>query len=113
MPYPKAISGDITAGSIRRLCEINAESEVMPFYCVANSPGIGVTALSIAISLAQGKEIDESVLDADGNISIAPFWDISYDNMEERLKDLEGMEDSSMVSVALYMDEVVEAYFKQ
>ena len=113
VPYPKAISGDITAGSIRRLCEINAESEVMPFYCVANSPGIGVTALSIAISLAQGKEIDESVLDADGNISIAPFWDISYDNMEERLKDLEGMEDSSMVSVALYMDEVVEAYFKQ
>ncbi|MEA4894555.1 MAG: substrate-binding domain-containing protein [Oscillospiraceae bacterium] len=110
--YPKAITGDITAGAIRRLCEINAEEEVMPFYCVANSPGIGVTALSVAINLAQGHEIDESVLDANGDISVTPFWTITYDDMKEKLADLEGMEDTAMVSAWMNVEEARAEYFK-
>lgn len=112
VPYPKAISGDITAGAIRRLANLNAEEDVLPFYCVANSPGIGVTALSIAINLAQGNEIDESVLDANGDITIAPFWYISNVDMDEKLADLADMEDTAMVSAWMNVEETKEAFFK-
>ncbi len=110
--YPKAITGDITAGAIRRLCKINENEKVMPFYCVANSPGIGVTALSVAINLAQGHELNESILDKNGNISVIPFWSITYDNMKERLADLESMEDTAMVTAWLDVDDARKEYFK-
>lgn len=112
VPYPKAISGDIAAGAIRRLCQINKDGNDLPFFCVANSPGIGVTALSVAINMAMGNELDESVLDADGNISVTPFWTITNADMDEKLKDLEGMEDTSMVSAWMNVEEAKEAFFR-
>lgn len=112
-PYPKAISGDIAAGAIRRLCSINEKEKVMPFFCIANPPGIGVTALNIAIALAQGNTIDESVLDENGDIVVVPNWTITYEDKDEKLKDLEGLEDTSVATAWMTLEEVKEAYFKK
>lgn len=111
--YPKAISGDITVGAIRRLCKINENEEVLPFFCIANPPGIGVTALNVALCLAQGGQLDESKLNSEGNIVAAPNWTITYETKDERLADLEGLADTAVATDWLTLDEVREAYFKK
>lgn len=113
LPYPKAISGDITAGAIRRLCSINEDEEVLPFFCIANPPGIGVTALNIAIALAQGNTIDESVLDENGDIVVVPNWTITYADKDEKVKSLDGLEDTAVATSWMTLDEVKDTFFKK
>ena len=110
--YPGCITSSEEVAWIRRVAKVNETEEVMPFIVVENPPGIGATALAIALNLRQGNEIDPAAL-TDGNaIYYAPQWVMTYDNMSEKLDSIAELPDSTSVSSYLSVEAAKAAYFK-
>lgn len=108
--YPGCITSSEEIAWIRRVAEINKDELVMPFIVVENPPGIGATALAVAINVRLGHTLDESKL-VDGAIYYAPQWIMTYDNMAEKLEETKDMPDSTSISSYLSVDEALEFYF--
>ncbi len=111
IPYPGTISSSEEVAWIRRIAEVNKDAKNLPFIVVENPPGIGATALSIGVALANGKEFKDDVGN-DGVIMYDPQWVMTYENMEEKVAELEGLPDSVSVSNYLNYEEALDAYFK-
>lgn len=78
---------------------------------VVNPPGVGATALRIALRELQGEQLDESQL-TDGNTLLLPLPEsVTNDELDEWLADVEDQPDSYSVDVILSEDEVA-AYFE-
>ncbi len=110
--YPGCITSSEEVAWIRRIADINKDGLVMPFIVVENPPGIGSTALAIAVNLRQGNELDESKLSADNTIYYAPKWVMTYENMDEKLASIAELPDSTSVSSYMSVEEAKEAFFK-
>lgn len=110
--YPGCITSSEEVAWIRRVAKVNETEQVMPFIVVENPPGIGATALSIALNIRQGNEVDDAKL-TDGNaIYYAPQWVMTYDNMTDRLDSIKDLPDSTSVSSYMSVEEAKAAYFK-
>lgn len=110
--YPGCISSSEEVAWIRRIAKVNEAEKKFPFIIVENPPGIGATALAIALNVRQGNEIDPAKL-TDGNaIYYAPQWIMTYENMGEKLESIASLPDSTSVSSYLTVEEAKASYFK-
>ena len=115
VPYPGCITSSEEVAWIRKIAGINQNSLVLPFIVVENPPGIGATALAIAINLKQGNQLKDGIASAGlkGNsIYYAPQWIMTYDNMGQRLNDVRNLPDSTSVSSYMSLEQAKTAYFK-
>jgi hypothetical protein len=115
IPYPGCITSSEEVAWIRRMANLNKDSLVLPFIVVENPPGIGATALAIAVNLRQGNQIKDGIASAGlmGNsIYYAPQWIMTYDNIAERLESIKDMPDSTSVSSFMSVEQAKAAYFK-
>ena len=112
--YPGCITSSEEVAWIRKIAKINENDKVLPFIVVENPPGIGATALAIAINITQGNELKDGITTGlNGNsIYYAPQWIMTYDNMSERLADISDLPDSTSVSSYMTVEEAKAAYFK-
>ncbi len=110
--YPGCITSSEEVAWIRRIADINKDGLVMPFIVVENPPGIGSTALAIAVNLREGNELDESKLSEDNTIYYAPKWVMTYENMQEKLDSIADLPDSTSVSSYMSVEDAKAAYFK-
>lgn len=109
--YPGCITSSEEINWIRRIANINKDELVCPFIVVENPPGIGATALAVAINLKQGNELDSAKL-KDGVIYYDPQWIMTYDNMQEKLDSVKDLSDSTSVSSYMSVEQAKAAYFK-
>jgi ribose transport system substrate-binding protein len=115
IPYPGCITSSEEIAWIRRMAKLNEKSLVLPFIVVENPPGIGATALAIAINLRQGNQLKDGIAASGlkGNsIYYAPQWIMTYDNMQERLDSVKALPDSTSVSSYMSVEQAKSAYFK-
>jgi ribose transport system substrate-binding protein len=115
IPYPGCITSSEEVAWIRRMANLNKDKLVLPFIVVENPPGIGATALAIAINLRQGNQLKDGIAASGlkGNsIYYAPQWIMTYDNMQERLDSIKDMPDSTSVSSYMSVEQAKSAYFK-
>lgn len=115
IPYPGCITSSEEIAWIRHIANINKDGLVLPFIVVENPPGIGATALAIAVNLRQGRELKDGIASSGlmGNsIYYAPQWIMTYDNMQERLDSVKSLPDSTSVSSYMSVDQARSAYFK-
>jgi ribose transport system substrate-binding protein len=115
IPYPGCITSSEEVAWIRRMANLNKDSLVLPFIVVENPPGVGATALAIAVNLRQGNELKDGIASSGlmGNsIYYAPQWVMTYDNMAERLDSIKDMPDSTSVSSFMSVEQAKAAYFK-
>jgi ribose transport system substrate-binding protein len=115
VPYPGCITSSEEIAWIRRIANVNKDRLVLPFIVVENPPGIGATALAIAINLRQGGELKDGIAAAGlrGNsIYHTPQWIMTYDNMAQRLDSVKDLPDSTSVSSFLTVEQAKAAYFK-
>ncbi len=111
-PFPKAITSDEEVGYLRKLAEINKDSEKLPFYIIENPPGIGATALKFAVRLAQGKELKDGMTKGENNaIYIKPQWTATYETMAKALEETKDLPETEFIST-YYADKDVDAFFK-
>lgn len=110
--YPGCITSSEEIAWIRRIAKVNESEEVLPFIVVENPPGIGATALSIALNMRQGSELDPAKLKGDNAIYYTPQWIMTYDNMKERLDSVADLPDSTSVSSYMSVADAKAAYFK-
>jgi hypothetical protein len=97
------------------MASLNSSKLVLPFIVVENPPGIGATALAIAVNLRQGGKLKDGIASAGlmGNsIYYAPQWVMTYDNMKERLDSVKSLPDSTSVSYYMSVEQAKAAYFK-
>ena len=114
-PYPEFMTSDETVGYIRMLDKINAEKQVIDFQVIENPPGIGASALKLAVRMAQGKEFKDDVLKTDANGTMVAYYTPSYTVTPETLKDaLEQWKDAADTDqMSTYLtDEQADAFFK-
>lgn len=98
-------TGEARAGYLRLWDEHDIDT-----IGVINPPGVGATALHIAMKVLQGEELDESQL-VDGNTVPLPQPDaITSDDLDQWLAELEDEPDGYSVDVILGPDEV-DQYF--
>jgi hypothetical protein len=115
IPYPGCITSSEEIAWIRHISNINKDGLVLPFIVVENPPGIGASALAIAVNLRQGRELKDGIASSGlmGNsIYYAPQWIMTYDNMQERLDSVKSLPDSTSVSSYMSVDQARSAYFK-
>lgn len=115
IPYPGCISSSEEIAWIRKIASINKDKLVLPFIVVENPPGIGATALAIAINIRQGNQLKDGIASAGlkGNsIYYTPQWIMTYDNMAQRLDDVKALPDSTSVSSFMTVEQAKAAYFK-
>ena len=110
--YPGCITSSEEVAWIRRIAKVNEKEKKFPFIVVENPPGIGATALAIALNIRQGHELDSSKLTGTNAIYYAPQWVMTYENMAERLQSISSLPDSTSVSSYLSVEEAKAAYFK-
>lgn len=110
-PWPACITSSEEVKWIRRIAEINRDEEEFPFIVVENPPGIGATALAVGLNLLQGHELKADVVSEYNNIKYTPKWVMTYDNMEEQLRSISKLEDSTSISNYMMVDEARKAYF--
>lgn len=110
--YPGCITSSEEIAWIRRIAKVNESEEVFPFIVVENPPGIGATALSIALNMRQGGELDPAKMTGDNAIYYTPQWVMTYDNMQERLDSVADLPDSTSVSSYMSVEDAKAAYFK-
>ncbi len=110
--YPGCITSSEEVAWIRRIAKVNETEKKLPFIVVENPPGIGATALAIALNLRQGNELDPAKLTGENAIYYAPQWVMTYDNMAERLQSISSLPDSTSVSSYLSVEDAKAAYFK-
>lgn len=111
-PYPGCITSSEEIHWIRRIAEINKDELVCPFIVVENPPGIGATALAIALNIRQGHELDPSKMSGENLIYYAPQWIMTYDNMQEKVESVKDMPDATSISSFMTVEEAKAAYFK-
>jgi ABC-type sugar transport system substrate-binding protein len=115
VPYPGCITSSEEIAWIRRMANLNRDRLVLPFIVVENPPGIGATALAIAVNLRQGGQLKDGIAASGlrGNsIYYAPQWIMTYDNMAQRLDSVKDMPDSTSVSSYMSLEQAKAAYFK-
>ena len=115
VPYPGCITSSEEIAWIRRISNVNKDKLVLPFIVVENPPGIGATALAIAVNLRQGGQLKDGIASAGlkGNsIYYAPQWIMTYDNMAQRLDSVKSLPDSTSVSSYMSLEQAKAAYFK-
>jgi ABC-type sugar transport system substrate-binding protein len=115
VPYPGCITSSEEIAWIRRIANLNKDKLVLPFIVVENPPGIGATALAIAINIRQGGQLKDGIAASGlkGNsIYYTPQWVMTYDNMAQRLDSVKNMPDSTSVSSYMSVEQAKAAYFK-
>jgi ribose transport system substrate-binding protein len=115
VPYPGCITSSEEIAWIRRIANVNKDRLALPFIVVENPPGIGATALAIAVNLRQGGQLKDGIASAGlkGNsIYYAPQWIMTYDNMAQRLDQVKSLPDSTSVSSYMTVEQAKAAYFK-
>lgn len=110
--YPGCITSSEEIAWIRRIADINKDELVCPFIVVENPPGIGATALAIALNIRQGNELDPAKMTGENAIYYDPQWIMTYDNMQEMLDSVADLPDSTSVSSYMTVEEAKAAYFK-
>ena len=112
--YPGCITSSEEVAWIRKIAQINENELVLPFIVVENPPGIGATALAIALNIRQGNELKDGILTGlEGNsIYYAPQWIMTYENMADSLDAVKDLPDSTSVSSYLSVEEAKDVYFK-
>ena len=114
-PYPEFMTSDETVGYIRMLDKINADKQVIDFQVIENPPGIGASALKLAIRMAQGKEFKDDVLKTDANGTKVAYYTPTYTVTPATLKDaIEKWKDAADTDqMSTYLtDEQADAFFK-
>lgn len=106
--YPGCITSSEEVSWIRRIAEVNKDGKVLPFIVVENPPGIGATALAVAINLADGLELK----DGETDLYYKPSWIMTYENMADMLDSIKDLPDSTSVSSFMTPDEAKAAFFK-
>lgn len=115
VPYPGCITSSEEIAWIRRMANLNKDKLVLPFIVVENPPGIGATALAIAVNLRQGHQLKDGIAAAGlkGNsIYYTPQWVMTYDNMAQRLDSVKSFPDSTSVTSYMTVEQAKAAYFK-
>lgn len=115
VPYPGCITSSEEIAWIRRMANLNKDGLVLPFIVVENPPGIGATALAIAVNIRQGGELKDGIAASGlkGNsIYYAPQWIMTYDNMQQRVDEVANLPDSTSVSSYMSVEQAKAAYFK-
>jgi len=114
-PYPKFITSDEEVGYIRMLDRINADELVVDFLVIENPPGIGASALKIAVRMAQGREFKDGVLKLDDNGAhvayYAPTYTVTPDTLKDAIEMWKDFPDTEQMSTYLTED-AADAYFK-
>ncbi|WP_312644383.1 substrate-binding domain-containing protein [Hydrogenoanaerobacterium sp.] len=111
--YPGCITSSEEVSWIRRVADINKNELVMPFIVTENPPGVGATALAVALNLKMGGELKEEVVNGEfNNILVPPIWQMTYDNMAERLEEIKDLPNTTSVSSYFTLDQARAAYFK-
>ncbi len=77
-------------------------------FCIANPPGVGATALGIAVYLAQGYKMKPEVLEGENNNTfyIPIRVSVTKDNLDEVLAEMKGSRDTLLLDDWLDDDEV-------
>lgn len=109
-PYPKFMTSDEEVGYLRMLDRINKDEKVIDFYIIENPPGIGATALKLAVRLASGMEWADGALE-DNVYFYEPTYIVTPDTLDKAIEDTKDMEDTDQVS-AFITDEQADAAFK-
>lgn len=113
-PYPKFMTSDEEVGYLRMLERINAKEKVVDFYIIENPPGIGATALKLAVRMAAGWEFADGVLKegTDGNqvYYYAPTYVVTPDTLAQAIIDTADMADTDQVSAYLTEDAANAAF---
>ena len=115
IPYPGCITSSEEVAWIRKMAALNKDSLVLPFIIVENPPGIGATALAIAVNIRQGHELKDGIASSGlkGNsIYYSPMWIMTYDNITQRLDSISSLPDSTSVSSFMSLEQARSAYFK-
>lgn len=121
-PYPKAMTSDEEIGYLRMLDRINSDEKTIDFYIIENPPGIGASALKLAVRMKAGWEFADGALEegADGNMvyyytpSLIVTQDGGVDgsiSLAEAIEMTAGMDDTDQLSAYL-TEEVADAAFK-
>ncbi len=113
---PKVICSDETVTYLNMWNDYNLANPDKAFegIIVGNPPGIGVSAIKVAVQLMNGKEFKDDLLqDVDGGkaLMLTPGPVITNENREQYVADTEGMPDSYTFSAVL-SDEEIAAFFK-
>ncbi|MDR1580399.1 MAG: substrate-binding domain-containing protein [Synergistaceae bacterium] len=109
-PYPKYMTSDEEVGYLRMLARINKDEPVIGFYIIENPPGIGATALKLAVRVASGWEFKDGVLE-NGSYLYKPSYVVTPDTLAKAVEDTKDMADTDQVS-AFITDETADAAFE-
>ena len=115
IPFPGCITSSEEIVWIRKLAAINKDRLALPFIVVENPPGIGATALAIAVNIRQGHQLKDGIAASGfrGNsIYYTPQWIMTYDNMAQRVNEVRNLPDSTSVSSYMSLEQAKAAYFK-
>lgn len=114
-PYPKFMTSDETVAYIRMLSEINKDSTVIDFQIIENPPGIGASALKLAVRMKAGKTFKDGILKTDANGTQVAYYTPVYTVTPATLKDAiakwKDAADTDQMSTYL-TDAAADAYFK-
>jgi ribose transport system substrate-binding protein len=100
-------TGEARAGYLR----LWQETDGLDTIGVVNPPGVGATALRVAVLSLQGESIDEGQL-TDGNTMLLPLPEsVTNAELDQWVDDVEGQPDGYSVDVILSEDEV-RGYFQ-
>ncbi len=113
--YPEFMTSDETVGYIRMLDKINADGTVVDFQIIENPPGIGASALKLAVRMAQGKQFKDGVLKEDANGTKVAYYTPTYTVTPDTLKDALAMwkDAAETDQMSTYLtDEAADAYFQ-
>jgi ribose transport system substrate-binding protein len=113
--YPEFMSSDEEVGYIRMLDRINKNSQVIDFIVVENPPGIGASALKIAVRMAQGKEFKPGALKTNSDGAMVayytPVYKVTPATLQAALEQWKDKPDTDQMSTYL-TDAAADAYFK-
>lgn len=105
--FPGCITSSEEVSWIRRIAELNKDEKVLPYIVVENPPGIGATALAVAINLADGLKLKNDT----NELYYKPVWIMTYENQAEMLESIKDLPDSTSVSSYMSIEEAKAAYF--
>lgn len=114
-PYPQFMTSDEEVGYVRMLDRINKDELVIDFVIIENPPGVGASALKIAIRMAQGKEFKDDALREDANGAMVAYYTPTYmvtpETLDEAVEKWKDNEDTDQMSTYL-TEEAADAFFK-
>jgi ribose transport system substrate-binding protein len=114
-PYPKFMTSDETVGYIRLLADINKSSTVIDFQIIENPPGIGASALKLAVRMKAGKTFKDGILKTDANGTKVAYYTPTYKvnpaSLSEAITKWKDSADTDQMSTYL-TDAAADAYFK-